>query len=245
MKGKWIYVRALLLLCFVSVLVGFSHYKNRAQKIVDSNISFEGDNNLFMTFSMVDTLLVQSGKKVKNQLKTNVNLFALEQKIKAHPLVENADVSTTIDGVLNVVVEQRKPVARVIGVKSYYIDENAQKMPLSSNYSARVFTVSGKIEEKNYKEIHHIVEKIQADDFLKKQLISIEKLKNGNYQLFPRVGKHIVLLGDTTHLHQKLKNLKFFYKKMLQENKIDKYSKINLQYNHQVIGTKKKGYGTE
>ncbi len=239
MKGKWIYVRAVLLLCFVGVLVGFSHYKNRMQKIVKSEKSFEGENNLFMTFPMIDSLLIQSGKKIEGQLKSNVNLFTLEQKIKAHPLVKNADVSTTIDGVLNIVVKQRKPVARVVGTHSYYIDESAEKMPLSTNYSARVFTVSGNVKEKDYKEIYKIVKKIQADDFLSKQLVGIEKLNNGDYQLLPRVGNHKVLLGDTKNLHQKITNLKFFYKKMLQENLIDKYSKINLQYNNQVIGTKK------
>ncbi|MBS9768464.1 MAG: hypothetical protein KGV44_13135 [Flavobacteriaceae bacterium] len=239
MKGKWIYVRAVLLLCFVGVLVGFSHYKNRTQKIVKSEKSFEGENNLFMTFPMIDSLLIQSGKKIEGQLKSNINLFILEQKIKAHPLVKNADVSTTVDGVLNVVVEQRKPVARVVGAHSYYIDESAEKMPLSTNHSARVFTVSGNVKEENYKEIYKIVKKIEADDFLKKQLVGIEKLDNGDYQLFPRIGNHTILLGDTKNLHNKMMNLKFFYKKMLKENLIDKYSKINLQYNNQVIGTKK------
>ncbi len=239
MKGKWIYVKAVLLLFLVGGLVGFSHYKYRSQKITEREIHFEGENNLFMTFPMVDSLLIQSGKKIENQLKSNVNLFTLENKIKAHPLVKNADVSTTIDGVLNVDIEQRKPIARVIGRHSYYIDESAEKMPLSTNYSARVFAVSGNIKKEHYKEIFCIVKRIQADDFLRKQLISIERLNNGDYQLFPRVGNHTILLGDTTQLKQKMTNLKFFYKKALKEKFIDKYSKINLQYNNQVIGTKK------
>ncbi len=239
MKGKWIYVKAVLLLFLVGGLVGFSHYKYRSQKIIGREIHFEGENNLFMTFPMVDSLLIQSGKKINSQLKSNINLFRLENKIKAHPLVKNVDVSTTIDGVLNVDIEQRKPIARVVGRHSYYIDESAEKMPLSSNYSARVFTVSGTIKKEHYKEIFCIVKRIQADDFLRKQLISIERLNNGDYQLLPRVGNHTILLGDTTQLKQKMTNLKFFYKKALKEKFIDKYSKINLQYNNQVIGTKK------
>ncbi len=239
MRGKWIYVRAFLLLCFVVGLVGFSHYRNKSQKITEREIIFKEDNNLFMTFSMVDDLLIQSGKKVESQLKSNVNLFKLENKIKAHPMVKNADVSATIDGVLNVFIEQRKPIARIVNEQSYYIDESAEKMPLSTNYSARVMTVSGDIKKENYKEIRYIIKRIETDDFLRKQMVGIEKLNNGSYQLLPRVGEHTILLGDTTQLKQKMMNLKIFYKKALKEKFIDKYSKINLQYNHQVIGTKK------
>lgn len=239
MKINWTYIRGFLLLALVVFLVGFSHYKNRGQKITETFVKFEGDNNLFMTFSMVDSLLKQGGTAVKNQLKTKINLFELEQKIQKHPMVKNAEVSATIDGILKVSVQQRKPIARVVGKQSYYIDESAEKMPLSSNYSSRVLTVSGNVKESDYENIYQLVVKILSDDFLKKQIIGIHKTSNEDYQLFPRVGNHTIALGSISHLHQKLMNLKMFYANAINDSIINKYSSINLQYNRQVVCTKK------
>lgn len=239
MKSRWIYIKGFFLLVLVAFLVSFSHYRNRRQKIKETQIYFKGDDNLFMTFAMVDSLLKQNAKVVKNQLKTRVDLFELEHKIKKHPLVKEAEVSTTIDGVLEVDIQQRKPIARVVGKQPYYIDEEAKKMPLSPNHSARVLTVFGSVKKENYKEIHQLVTKILSDNFLKKQIISVERWPNGTYQLIPRVGNHSILLGNITTLHQKLMNLKMFYAKAIKDSIIDKYSQINLQYNHQVVCTKK------
>lgn len=245
MKRKWTYIKGLLLLCFVLFLAGFSHYKNSTRKIISTEINFNGDTNLFITSETVDSLLIQNSKPIKNQLKTAVNLFSLENAINKHPMIEKADVSTSVDGILSVDILQKKPIARVLGQQAFYIDENAHKMPLSLNYSARVPTISGTIKKENYKDIQYIVTKIQHDDFLSKQLVGIKKLENNNYQLLPRIGNHTIILGDTSRLHEKLINLKVFYKKALKDSIIHKYSKINLQYNHQVIATKKEEYGTK
>lgn len=239
MKINWTYIKGFLLFGLVAFLVGFSHYKNRSQKVTETLVKFQGDNNLFMTFPMVDSLLKQNGSPIKNQLKSTLNLFELEDKIQAHPMVKKADVSATIDGVLKVDIEQRKPIARVIS-KGYYIDESAEKMPLSSNYSSRVLAISGDVNKDDFKTIHRLVTKILSDEFFKKQIIGIRKLPdNEEYQLYPRIGNHTITLGKIDNLHQKLMNLKVFYVRAMKDSIIHKYSNINLQYNHQVVCTKK------
>jgi cell division protein FtsQ len=52
-------------------------------------------------------------------------------------------------------------------------------MPLSNNFTARVPLVSGKIDRKNSEKYAELLRVIYDDDFLKKNIISIEIMPNG------------------------------------------------------------------
>ena len=55
----------------------------------------------------------------------------------------------------------------------------------------------------------------------------------------PRVGDHIVYLGKLDQFEDKLDRLKVFYKKALNEVGWNKYSRISLEFNNQIICTKR------
>jgi len=240
LKVNWNYIKGFLLLALVVFLSGFSVNKNNANTVRDILVEFEEGNNLFMNYEMVNKLLIQNGATVKNKAKSVIDLQLLEKNVLSHPMVENAAIFLTVDGLLKAKVKQRTPIARVLSkTKSYYIDKQAKIMPLSSNHSARVLLVYGAIKEADINEIHLLVTTILNDEFLKKQLISIQKMPNNEFILTPRIGSQKIILGNTNDLNQKLKNLKSFFKKTMVDNTIDNYIAINLKYNNQVVCTKK------
>lgn len=221
-------------------LVGFSHVKNDSKTVRDISIEFEGGNSLFMDYEMVNKLLIQNGKTVKNESKTVIDLHKLEANVLSHPMVENASVFLTVDGLLKTVVKQRTPIARVIsGTESYYIDKQAKKMPLSKNYSARVLLISGDVNEEDNTQIYLLVTKILNDEFLKKQIIGIQKTRNNEFVLSTRIGGQKIELGKIENLKLKFKNLNSFFSKTMADHSIDNYTLINLKYNNQVVCTKK------
>jgi cell division protein FtsQ len=59
-------------------------------------------------------------------------------------------------------------------------------------------------------------------------------------ELVPRVGSHIVLMGEAANYEKKLKRLKTFYEKAIGTVGWNKYEKINIQYDNQIICTKYK-----
>ena len=59
-------------------------------------------------------------------------------------------------------------------------------------------------------------------------------------ELVPRVGNHIIYLGKLEHFEDKLKRLKTFYEKGLNQVGWNKYSRISLEFGNQIICTKKK-----
>ncbi|WP_408670473.1 cell division protein FtsQ/DivIB [Lutibacter sp.] len=193
-----------------------------------------------MNYQIVNKLLIQNNTTVKNQAKSVIDLHQLEANVLSHPMVEDAAIFLTVDGLLKAKIKQRTPIARVLSnTRSYYIDKQAKKMPLSENYSARVLLVSGDVNEGDIEEIHYLVTAILNDEFLKKQLISIKKMPNNEFILNTRVGDQKIVLGNTTNLNQKFKKLKSFFNKTMADKTIEKYSAINLKYNNQVVCTKK------
>lgn len=239
LKINWNYIKGVVLLGLVAFLYGFAYTKNNVREVGEITIEFEEGKNLFMTHEIVNKLLIQNNTTVENKAKSVIDLHLLEENVLLHPMVEDAAIFLTVDGLLKVKIKQRTPIARVLSnAKSYYIDKQAKIMPLSENYSARVLLVFGDIKQEDIKEIHFLVTKIIEDDFLKKQLISIEKMPNNEFVLNTRIGDQKIFLGKTNNLNKKFKNLKSFFKKTMADKTIDNYSAINLKYNYQVVCTK-------
>jgi cell division protein FtsQ len=240
LKVNWIYIKGILLFALTIFLFGFSNSRNSARKIADISIEFEEENNLFLNYEMVNKLLIQNGESPKNKAKSVIDLHKLEENVLSHPMVENASVFVTVDGLLKAKVKQRKPVARVQTTsKSYYIDRQAKIMPLSDIHAARVLLFSGTVSEKDSDKIYVLATTILNDEFLTKQIIGVEKMTNGEFELETRIGNQKIILGDLNNLNQKFRNLKSFYTKTMQDSTLENYSAINLKYHNQVVCTKK------
>ena len=95
--------------------------------------------------------------------------------------------------------------------RSYYIDTQGVKMPLSDNYSARVLLIWGR--KRKFKEIVALVNLILEDDFLKKELVGIHQLDNNEYQFVVRSGNYTIDFGKLINIDVKFKKLKAFYNK--------------------------------
>jgi len=240
MKLNWIYIKAFVLLVVVLFLFGFTNYRNEHQKVKSIDIKFEQGNNLFMTYEMVDKLLIQNGKPVKNQAKTLIDLNKLEKQVLSHPMVENSDTYITVDGQLKVSVKQRTPIGRVnTNNNSFYIDRKGQFMPLSNNYSARVPIVTGISVAEDTADLFQLLSFIALDAFFQKQIVGVHKMQNGDFILRSRVGTHKIDFGSIEDMEKKFKKLKAFYSYAMQDETIDKYKGLSLKYNNQVVATKK------
>ena len=228
----------IVLLGLVIFLFAFSSVRNAGRKVSTPQVKFVGENNLFITNETVSKLLIQNYGSVKNVPKETLVLGRLEIALKSNPMIKTAEVYVAVNGTLNAEIEQKTPIARVSTNASYYIDDEGNYMPLSSNYSARVPLVTGYIEKNNLKNVFIIASKIENDEFLKKHVIEIHQTIEKDIYLKLRQCKFLVQLGDVSFLDKKINNLKAFYQKNLKEETLNNYSKVNLQFDNQVICTK-------
>lgn len=221
---------------FLLFLFGFSSDRNMAKKIKNIEVEFEAGDNHFLTHKLVNKLLIQTNNSVKNQLKSSVDLHRIESVVSSNPFVEKASVSLTLEGVLKTYIKQRKPLARIIsGQEVYYVDKFGFKMPLSTNFSARVPLVMGVNSPEEIEELTKLVIAISKDDFLNKEIIGVQKTKMNEYIFKVRSGAYVIDFGNFSDVAIKFGKLKAFYNKALLDNSIKKYKKINVKYHNQVV----------
>ena len=237
-RAKYNYIKLFLLLALVVFLFAFSSVRNSSRKVSEPDIKFIGEDNLFITRETVSKLLIQNQQGVKKMPKETLDLNQLETALNSNPMIKSAQVYITVNGELKADVEQKKPIARVSTNASYYIDDQGTYMPLSSNHSARVPLVTGQVDKNDLKTVFIMANKIDHDEFLKKNVIEIHQDENKTIYLKLRQCSFMVQLGSINHLDKKINNLKAFYKKSLKENTLNNYGKVNLQFDNQVVCTK-------
>jgi cell division protein FtsQ len=209
------------------------------RKVGTPNVKFIGDEHLFVTHETVSKLLIQNQESVTNKPKDIIDLNELESALNSNPMIKQAQVFMTVDGLITAEIEQKKPIARVSTNASYYIDETGSFMPLSTNYTARVPLVTGYIEKNDLGNVHMIAKKVHDDEFLIKHVVVIHQNQDKTIDLKFRSHDFRIHLGSLKLLDKKINNLKAFYKKAMEDSTLDQYKLVNLKFDKQVICTKK------
>ena len=239
MHINWNFIRGLFLLGLVLFLYAFSSFKNNSRPIENVSVQFTGQNNVFITTEMVNKLLILSQEKPYFLHKDDIDLRELEFLLESNNMIKSAQVYLTVNGVVMAKVEQKSPIARVENDEVFYIDDEGFRMPLSTEHSARVPLVYGVVEDEDLQRVYKLALAAFNDSFLKIYLTEIHQNKNKQISLKLRLLDFEVLLGNIDNLEQKLKNLKAFYQKAKKDNMLDVYKSVNLQFDNQVVCTKK------
>ncbi len=229
----------IVLLALVVFLYAFTSTKNSKKKVDEIEIQFVNNKYPFLTHENVSKLLIQNNDSVTSVPKDILDLNELEIALNSNPIIKNAEVYVSVNSILTAEIEQKKPIARVSTNASYYIDDEGSYMPLSSNYAARVPLVTGQIEKNNLDNVFKVAQKIYNDEVLKKHVVEIHQNEDKTIYLKLRQNSFKVDLGKVKSLDKKFDNLKVFYQKALKDKTLNTYSKVNLQFDNQVVCTKK------
>lgn len=236
------HINTFLLLGLVVFLYGFASQRNTLKKVEGVNVVFENGENLYISYEMVNKLLIQNLNAAKNQSKEDINLNILEKFLQSNEMIENAEIFLSLKGELGAIITQRTPVLRVANnMGSYYFDKQGKKMPLSDNYSARVPITSSELIENNCNDIICLANKIKKDNFLQKQIIGINQIntkQSSQFELKTRLGDQTIIFGDLKRTDEKIKKLKVFYQKAIADSTLNSYKTIDLKFKNQVVCTK-------
>lgn len=171
-----------------------------------------------------------------------IDIPKLEKKIREIPAVDSANVYLNLNGNLNLDIKQRIPAFRLKkGDRDFYVDENGVEFPTYRNYSHKCRLVSGNVKPEEYPQLIELIKKIEKDDFSKKYFVGIQK-KNNDYQLLTSDGFFQVELGSLDNLDFKMNGFKAFVKKFLVYQDLEKYTKVSLKYNNQIVTTLNPNY---
>ena len=88
-------------------------------------------------------------------------------------------------------------------------------------------------------DIVHFTKAVQTDSFFLAQTAQVNIATNGDFELVPSVGDHIVLIGSVDNIEDKLNRLYTFYKKVWVQSGLNAYQVIDCRFDNQIVALKK------
>lgn len=171
-----------------------------------------------------------------------IDLKILEENLDKHPMIDKVECYKTPSAKVCVEVTQRVPVLRVFAKsgENYFVDNKGAIMPSDAHCVAHLPIVTGNVEKSfAMADLYQFAVFLQNNMFWNAQIEQINVLNGKEIELVPRVGNHIVFLGKIDNYENKLKRLKEFYRKGLNKVGWNKYERISLEFNNQIICTKR------
>ena len=236
MRFNWGKILLVLSLIFSIGVLYASNLKNNSRIINKIHVEIIPNSSYFIT---ADSIQNSINKYILTS-KDSISLSEIEQEIDKNTYVEKSQVYMKIGQELNVDIKQKEPVARVITADSiFYLDKNSNFMSLSKLKSSNVPLIFGFSEYSDLKYLTEISLMINNDEFLNKNISQIFIKDDQKIDLKMRGNNTIIEFGNNNRLINKIQNLKAFYNRAISKNEIDKYKKINLQFENQVVVVKK------
>lgn len=200
----------------------------------------------FVNNKQIEDMLKRNKLYPKGQLLKDVDTRKIEELVSKNEFVESVECYKTASGKLCVEVKQRNPVIYVIpdGQDGYYVDKGGNIIP-SSVYTYNMVVATGAISKKYASEVlSDFGTFLLSDGFWNKQIEQIYvrhgKGQESVVELIPRVGDHVVYMGSLDEYRKKLRRLRIFYDKAMGTVGWNKYSRINLEFNNQIVCEKRK-----
>jgi cell division protein FtsQ len=242
----WSIAGAALIVLFVIA------WKAKEEKKCNSiQIELVGENTaaLFIDEKEILQIIHEQGVK-EGQAIGQLNLNTLEKYLETIRWVKQVELFLDNAQVLQVKIEQRIPIARIFTASgnSFYIDKEGLQLPLKQLTVLRlpVFTNFPTDQEKLSKpdslllnDILHFTKAVQNDSFFTAQTAQVNIAANGDFELVPSVGDHLVLIGSVENIEDKLNRLYTFYKKVWVQSGLNAYQVIDCRFDNQIVALKK------
>lgn len=222
----------------------------------------QNERNNLITKEEITDILHEDDTKIYGYALEDINTRKLEQKFEKISQIKKVEAYKQIDSSLHLAVIQRDPIVRVMNSEgeSVYIDKEGVVMPVLRNHPSHVLVANGHLryamdrtvntilgkdssditpEIRQLQEIYQMAVFVDNHDFWRQQIEQIYIKNNGEYEIIPRVGAHIITFGKWQNARWKFRKLKAFYEKGLNRMGWNQYNRINLKYKNQVICTKR------
>jgi cell division protein FtsQ len=201
---------------------------------------------------IVDLLTTAGAGKGQGKPIQSFDLRHLETALEKNVWIREAQLFFDNNGILRVRISEREPVARIFtsNGNSFYIDSSATQLPLQEKFAAHLPIFTGypaaKIQITGHDSLLTIgmlqlSSFIRRDSFWTAQIAQIDITPEKTFELEPEVGDHRITFGDATDIDAKFHRLFIFYNQVLSRVGMDKYGRIDVSYEDQVVATRKGG----
>ncbi len=244
-KITLIIVGTVLLAVLVIVAnVARTHMKVRGLEV---EIDYQGLPHLVDEQTVADSVMDAIPDLLARQVRS-VDSKRVGEAASRVPYLTHINATVSVSGRVVVRADQRKPVARLFYDNAeYFIDDEGVLLPMSRLGDCDVLVATGDFTEPLRLDSLNLQVTLLAQlaAYLDKHpdyldiIDQIHVERNGELMLSPKLGDHVVELGDLTGLDDKFDRLINFYRRGMPRAGWNTYSKISLKFKGQVVCTKK------
>ncbi len=195
---------------------------------------------MFLSPKAVERELGDIPARAKGTPLSAINTDALEKHLMKVNNFESVECVITSDGYLLVRVVPIVPEARIFTpAGTYYINKEGKRLDAHAEYFVNLPVVRGDFTTKMpAKWALPVVRKVQQDSLLHDLVSMIDYRSPSNIILIPRIRGHVINLGDTGRLDEKIANLRLFYRRVMPHKGWGVYDTISVKYKGQVVATR-------
>jgi len=236
MRFNWNKILLFFVFIFSIGILYASNYFNNNRLIEDIDVVIQPNSSFYISTDSVKNSI----KRYIYTTKDSISISKIEDELDKNTFVEKSQVYTMVSHKLFVNVKQKEPVARIITNDSiFYLDKNSNFMSLSKLHSADVPIIFGFNQFSDLDYLTKVSLMIRDDKFLNQNITQI--IINDNQEINLKLSglNTFIELGHNNKLEKKIQNLKAFYNRAIRKNDMEKYKKVNLQFENQVVAVKK------
>lgn len=241
MDWKKILFIALDVVLGIYVVLAMTAFNNPDEKLnvcsdVKVNIQEESTEG-FLTEADVLNMLQQARISLLAKPMQQINTRQVEETLEGNDLIDNVECFKSVNGVVCINIVQRVPVVRVMAQNGddYYVDNHNDVMQ-HNNYTCNLLVATGNISKPfASKVLAPVVRQIMSDSFWRNQVVQLNVLDDHSIELIPRVGSHVIYLGQGRDIARKLNRLQKFYTYGLSQTGWNRYSRISVEFDNQII----------
>ena len=236
MRFNWSKILLVFVFLFSIGILYASNYFNNNRLIEDIDVVIQPNSSFYISTDSIKNSI----KRYIYTTKDSISITKIEDELDKNTFVEKSQVYTMVGHKLFVNVKQKEPVARIITNDSiFYLDKNSNFMSLSKLHSADVPIIFGFNQFSDLDYLTKVSLMIRDDKFLNQNITQI--IINDNQEINLKLSglNTFIELGHNNKLEKKIQNLKAFYNRAIRKNDMEKYKKVNLQFENQVVAVKK------
>ncbi len=175
-----------------------------------------------------------------------INLKEIEARAESNQYIREAEAFKDHKGDLIIDAYVAVPIARIMrpGKPDLYVTEQGDLIQTSPKYTSRTLLITGQYvnnfsrslkKDTVQQKLLELLQFIDKDPFWKAQITQIDMDKDADLGLYPEVSKQYIQFGNLDDWRKKMFKLKIFYDKILPFKGWNAYSKVNLEYENQII----------
>ncbi len=236
---------SLIVLVSLLAFASKSRYNSKCQEYINVKINYDNDIYFLSKDDILDLIRFDGMEPLRGKQLSEVQTDSIESLIESNPYVASANVFFDIMGNLSIDIEQKKPIVRVFNTDnvSYYLDVLQQKLPISGKFTARVPVVTNwndnKVMPELIDDLLHIINTIRSSEFLSSFTEQVVMDNKKGFEIVPKIGDQIIVLGEAREIEEKLNHLRLFYQYKSVTRGWNRYKKIDLRFKNQIICTKR------